>query len=58
MIRNFTVTIKTRIPPPAAFEPQGDDIRFLMPMFAASFGIDVDTENLDPVDVPRHRCCR
>jgi hypothetical protein len=55
VISNFFVAIKTRIPPPAAFEPKGDDIRFTMPMFAASFGVDVDPENFLTVNVPRHR---
>jgi hypothetical protein len=46
MIRELIVAIKTRIPPPAAFEPQGDDIRFVMPVSASGFGVDVDPEYL------------
>lgn len=54
MICNFFVAIETRVPPPAAFEPQGNDIRFAVPMFATSFGVDIDPENFLAVNVPRH----
>jgi hypothetical protein len=50
------MTIKTRIPPPAAFEPQGDDIRIAIPMLASGFRIYFDTGNLDAIDASRHLC--
>jgi hypothetical protein len=56
MIGNFSVTTKTRIPSPAAFEPQSDDIRGAIPMAAACFGINVDPENIYAVHGQCHRC--
>jgi hypothetical protein len=58
MVCNFCVTIKTRIPSPAALEPQSDDIRVAIPMTAPSFRIYLDPKNLDAVDVYDHLGCR
>lgn len=51
------MAFKTRIPSAAAFEPQGDDIRFTIPVFAAGFGIYIDPKNLCIFDDSRHLGC-
>ena len=57
VLRNFCVAFKTRIPSPAAFKPEGDDIELAVPMCAPRFGVYVNAVNVDAVNVARHRGC-
>jgi hypothetical protein len=50
VIGNRMMTFKTRIPSPAAFELEGDDIQFTVPMRAAGILIYVDTKNFISVN--------
>lgn len=50
----FLMTFKTRIPPLAAFEFDGDDVQLRMPMSAASLSIYVNTMDLYAMDGSMH----
>ena len=48
------VTFKTRIPPPTAFEFDGNDVQLRMPINAASLSIYVNTMDLYAMDGSIH----
>lgn len=51
MISDRRMTLKTRKPTPAAFESDGDDIEFAIPMSTASLGVNIDPVNYLTVDI-------
>jgi hypothetical protein len=54
VISKVSVTLVTRKPIAAAFEFDRDDIALAMIMSAPRLRIDIDADNLDPVDCFRH----
>lgn len=57
MIGDSSVTFKTRIPSPAAFESEGDDIKLAVPMSAACLAVNINAVDIDAVDYSDHRGC-